>query len=90
MDDDDDGGGGGAVGRLLVGTTDGIVMTVSGHSAAMQPPSPCVKLWRLRSQLRRNSLPQLLQLYGLMSVWVRRWVFRLLRWLKVLPQVVHL
>ncbi len=53
-------------------------------------PSVWVKLWRRRSQLRRNTLPQCWQLYGLMSVCVSKCVLRLLRWLKVLPHVEHL
>lgn len=52
------------------------------------------KLWvrecRLRSQFRRNTFPHEAQWYGLMSVWVNRWVLRLLRWLKLRAQTGHL
>lgn len=52
-------------------------------------PRLCVKLCRRRSQLRRKTLPQE-QWYGLMSVWVSRWVLRLERWLKLREQTGHL
>lgn len=32
------------------------------------PAKLCVRLWRRRSQLRRNTLPHAIQWYGLMSV----------------------
>lgn len=50
----------------------------------------CVRLCRRRSQFLRNTLPQDEQLYGLMSVWVSRCVFRLERWLKLRLQTGHL
>lgn len=54
------------------------------------PVRLCVKLCRLRSQLRRNTLPHPLHLYGLISVCVNRWVFKFDRWLKLRLQTGHL
>lgn len=53
-------------------------------------PRLCVRLCLRKSQFLRNTLPHWEQLYGLMSVWVRRWVFRLERWLKDLLHTGHL
>lgn len=49
-----------------------------------------VRLCRRRSQLRRKTFPQEAQWYGLMSVCVKRWVFRFDRWLKLRLQTGHL
>lgn len=54
------------------------------------PVKLCVKLWRLRSQLRRNTLPHCEQWYGLMSVCVSKCVFKFDRWLKLRLQTGHL
>lgn len=50
----------------------------------------CVKLWRLKSQFLRNTLPHAEQWYGLISVCVNRWVFRFERWLKLRLHTGHL
>lgn len=50
----------------------------------------CVRLCLRRSQFRRKTLPHDEQLYGLMSVWVSRCVFRFERWLKLRLQTGHL
>jgi len=50
----------------------------------------CVRLCRRRSQFLRKTLPQAVQWYGLISVWVNRWVFKLERWLKLRLQTGHL
>lgn len=53
-------------------------------------PKLWVRLCLLRSQFLRKTFPQVEQLYGLISVWVNRCVFRLDRWLKDLLQTGHL
>jgi len=54
------------------------------------PPRLWVRLCRRKSQFRRKTLPQSEQWYGLMSVWVKRWVLRFDRWLKLRLQTGHL
>nr|CAI5849546.1 unnamed protein product [Callosobruchus analis] len=53
-------------------------------------PRLWVRLCLRRSQFRLNTFPHAEQLYGLISVWVSRWVFRLERWLKDLLHTGHL
>lgn len=53
-------------------------------------PTAWVSAWRLRSQFRRNTLPHALHSYGLWSVCVSKWVFKLERWLKLRAQTGHL
>lgn len=62
----------------------------AGSVIAAMPARLWVKLCLRRSQFRRNTLPQAKQLYGLMSVWVSRWVFRFERWLKLRLHTGHL
>lgn len=91
-----DGGGGGGWSSLLVAAVDEDLrarVAVASAAATCIPAIPArlwVSEWRRRSQLRRNTLPHAKQWYGLMSVWVKRWVFRLDRWLKLRWQTGHL
>lgn len=77
----------GLIDELLIN----VVAVVAVEDATIPPPFKlCVRLWRRRSQLRRNTFPQATQWYGLISVWVKRCVFRFDRWLKLRLQTGHL
>lgn len=62
----------------------------TAEEVAAVPFKLWVRLCRRKSQFRRNTFPQDAQWYGLMSVWVSRWVFKLDRWLKLRLQTGHL
>lgn len=65
-------------------------LSASSNASGGTSPTAWVNACRLRSQFLRNTFPQDVHSYGLWSVCVRRWVFRLLRWLKLLAQTGHL
>lgn len=65
-------------------------MYPSPRPSAGTSPTAWVRACLLRSQFLRNTLPQELHSYGLWSVCVSKWVFRLERWLKERLHTGHL